>query len=356
MTKIAKIYKGIISLNNGEYEVSSYVIDDGEKVERVLSQKEVVRLITGGRESGDINRYLSANNIQPFLPEHMQGGHKGLKINGIQNLENNMVLDDKNSSNILVFKIGHNVVNGIRANDVIDICNAYLKARQAGVLTHNQYKLAEQSEIFISASAKTGIEAVVDEATGYQYFRKADELQSKLDAHIQEGYREWTKTFPEQFFMHLYRLEGQPLPLHEKYYPQRFGKYVMQFVYDTLDPDIADYLRTNNPKPQGIKHHHQKFTDYGYKVLTDHLMSIIGVMKASPNMDKFKENIAFAYPNARTQQRARQSKLRTLRLQNASFPPTSGEITAIQQSLFGNNLQGFDKSIKQALDYNPKEN
>jgi hypothetical protein len=35
----------------------------------------------------------------------------------------------------------------------------------------------------------------------------------------------------------------------------------MQFVYDTLDPELADYLRKNNPKPSGKKHHHQKFTD-----------------------------------------------------------------------------------------------
>lgn len=60
MDKIAKIYKGIISLNGGEYEIPCYVIDDGEKVERVLSQREVVRLISGGRDSGNLNAYLSA--------------------------------------------------------------------------------------------------------------------------------------------------------------------------------------------------------------------------------------------------------------------------------------------------------
>lgn len=139
--------------------------------------------------------------------------------------------------------MGSTIINGIRSSDVIDICNTYLKARQLGILAPNQSKLAEQSEIFISASAKSGIDAVIDEVTGYQYFRKADELQSKLDTYIQDGYREWTRTFPKEFFMHLYRLEGNAIPLDEKYYPQRFGKYVMQFVYDTLDPDVADYLR-----------------------------------------------------------------------------------------------------------------
>lgn len=88
-------------------------------------------------------------------------------------------------------------------------------------------------------------------------------------------------------------------------YPYRFGKYVMQFVYDTLDPDIADFLRKNNPNPGGHKHHHQLFNEVGYKDLMGHLMSVLGIMKASANMDRFKENIATAFPNARTQRRAR---------------------------------------------------
>lgn len=95
--------------------------------------------------------------------------------------------------------MGSTIINGIRSSDVIDICNTYLKARQLGILAPNQSKLAEQSEIFISASAKSGIDAVIDEVTGYQYFRKADELQSKLDTYIQDGYREWTRTFPKEF-------------------------------------------------------------------------------------------------------------------------------------------------------------
>jgi hypothetical protein len=357
MDKAAKIYKGIISLNGGEYEIPCYVVDDGEKVERVLSQREVVRLISGGRDGGNLNRYLSAKNIQPFLPEHLRGSSTGLKIEVGRGSQNNTVLSTKNETNSLIFRVGHVTVNGIRANDVIDICNAYLKARQLQVLQPNQSKLAEQSEMFISASAKTGIDAVVDEATSYQYFRRADELQSKLDSYIQKEYRKWTRTFPKEFFMHLYRLEGQAIPLNESYYPQRFGKYVMQFVYDTLDPDIADYLRENNPNPQGDKHHHQLLNEAGYKALGDHLLSVLGIIKASPNMDRFKESLAFAFPNARTQQIARRAKSRLAQTNlNLTFAPTQGVVT--QLSLFdgeGEDLMPFDQTLKTALDYNPKE-
>lgn len=98
-------------------------------------------------------------------------------------------------------------------------------------------------------------------------------------------------------------------PQPVKKYPYRFGKYVMQFVYDTMDPEISDYLRVNNPNPGGKFHHHQLFNDFGYKNLQDHLIAVLGIMKASINMERFKENISIAFPNAKTQ--------RFVRLQNA---------------------------------------
>ena len=128
--------------------------------------------------------------------------------------------------------------------------------------------------------------------------------------------------------MQLYRLERKNPPTKMTKYPFRFGKYVMQFVYDTLDPDIADYLRKSNPNPGGHKHHHQLFNELGYKDLMGHLMSVLGIMKASSDMDKFKENLATAFPNARTQRRARLEAAKTI------MPQPEAQPDAIEQLLF----------------------
>lgn len=323
MDNFTQMHKGVIKLSgHEEYEIQCYVVDDGIKVERYLSQLEVVKLISGGRESGNLQRYLASSALQDTLPSDIK---------------------DYYSDNILIINTGQYSVNGVKASAVVDICNAYLKARQLGLLKPNQIKLAEQSEIFISALAKIGIDAVIDEATGYQYFRKANDLQAKLDAYITEGYREWTKTFPREFFMHLYRLEGKTPPQIDQPYPKRFGKYVMQFVYDTLDTEIADYLRENNPSPSGKKHHHQKFSDFGHKALTDHLFSVLGIVKASINMEKLRENLAFAFPNARTKQRSRL-------LENKK-----NKNTVHQPSLF-DYLPTADNGKQYELDFLNKEN
>jgi hypothetical protein len=272
--ELEALHIGVIKLD--VYDIPCYVLNNEM---RVLSQREVVKLITGGRESGNLSRYLEARALQPYLPDKLKR---------------------EAHHNPLVFKVGTTFAHALEASEVVDICNAYLKARQSGTLQPNQAKLAEQAEMFISACAKTGIDAIIDEATGYQYFRKAESLQEKFQAYLQDEYREWTLTFPRQFFMQLYKLEGIVPPMNNQAYPKRFGKYVMQFVYDTLDPDIADYLRKNNPDPSGIKHHHQLFNDFGYKSLQDHLIEVLGIMKASIRMDRFRENIATAFPNAKT--------------------------------------------------------
>ena len=301
--ELEAIHTGIIKL--GDYEIPCFVLNNEM---RVLSQREVVKLITGGRDSGNLNHYLGARALQPYLPPKFQS---------------------ETDRNPLIFRVGTITAHAIEASDVVDICNSYLKARQSGSLKSNQAKIAEQAEMFIAACAKTGIDAIVDEATGYQYFRRANDLQQKLHAYLQEEYREWTLTFPRQLFMQMYRLEGKVPPQPLKLYPYRFGKYIMQFIYDTIDPEIADYLRENNPKPGGHKHHHQLFNDFGYKNLQDHLMSVLGIMKASINFDRFKENIATAFPNAKTRRLIRISENRASKeMQNNVRPKL------VQASLF----------------------
>lgn len=154
-----QIHKGVIKL--GTYDLPCYVVDNGEKVERYISQSDVVKLISGGRESGNLQRYLGSSALKETLPTEI-----------VNNYE----------ANLLIINTGLNTVNGVKASTVIDICNSYLKARQLGILKPNQVKLAEQSEIFISAAAKTGIDAVIDEATDcfISFFRSTHYLRQNF--------------------------------------------------------------------------------------------------------------------------------------------------------------------------------
>lgn len=273
-------YSGILKL--GATEIPCFVL---ENKKRVIAQREVVNVLTG-HSKGILGRYVNVSNLRDFMPQKFVGTN----------------LRDV----ALVFRAGSSTVYGYEATDIIDICESYLKARSANKLLPSQHSLATQAEIFIRSCAKVGIEALIDEATGYQSVRDADELQIKLQAYIAKELSEWTKTFPKEFFDQLYRLEGKPIPQPPKPYPLRFGKYVMAYVYDTLDKDVSDWLRKNNPEPQGTKHHHQWLTqEFGQPRLVRHLMSVLGIMKASTSTEICRENLARAFGNVRKISRAK---------------------------------------------------
>lgn len=283
--EIVAEHPGLLKL--GQYELPCFVLSNKK---RVLIMREVVHLLTKHRKGG-LERYTNAAGVREWMPEKF--------------------VDHPHKTAAIAFKVNNRTAYGYEAEDVIAICEAYLKAREMKTLKPTQHGLAEQAEIFVRACAKVGLIALIDEATGYQAVRDAQELQIKLTAYISKDLNEWTRTFPSEFFHQLYKLEGREVPVPPKPYPKRFGKYVMQFVYDTLDPEIADWLRENNPNPQGEEHHHQWFTrEFGYPKLRSHLMEVMGIMKASTTMERFKENIARAFMNARTNRRERLRKLR----------------------------------------------
>ncbi len=85
-----------------------------------MTQRETVRVLTGNVKGG-IERYL--NNLQPF------------------------VNPDEISRQTIQFKIPGTQYKGIgyEATLLLDICDAYLRARDAGALLPNQGALAQQA-------------------------------------------------------------------------------------------------------------------------------------------------------------------------------------------------------------------
>jgi hypothetical protein len=49
-------------------------------------------------------------------------------------------------------------------------------------------------------------------------------------------------------------------PLHSR--PKWWGRLVIELIYDTLDPDVAEWLKKNKPPP-GLKWHQQLTENYG---------------------------------------------------------------------------------------------
>jgi P63C domain len=252
----------------GPVKIECHVLSNGQ---RVLSQGQAVRLLTGGTDSSNLGRYLER------LPLYRKGMLDGRTVR---------------------FRIPNNptVATGVEATLLIEICEMYLDTRAQDKLHPSQEGIARTAEIIVRACAKVGIIALVDEATGYQEIRAKNALQVKLQAFIAEDLQEWALMFPSEFWIELARLED--IRYSPRSRPLRWGKYVMAFVYDAVDPDVGKALREKNPNPRYLKNHHQWLKEFGRERVHDQLQRVIAVMKSCDSMPEFRHRFQKVFSRA----------------------------------------------------------
>lgn len=253
------MFRGKVHLGNLELEC--HVLNDGQ---RVFTQGEMVRAITGGADTSNLRRYISRI---PSIDNDLSAGPIRFQIPGIPT-----------------------IAIGSEATRLIEICERYLEAADQELLRPNQMKLARNAAIIVRACAKLGIIALIDEATGYQKVRARNALQVKLQAFIADELQDWALMFPEEFWIELARLEG--IHYSPRNRPLRWGKYVMLFVYDAIDADVGRQLRKKNPNPRFLQNHHQWLKQFGRDKVHDQIERVITIMKLCNNMDEFREKFA----------------------------------------------------------------
>jgi hypothetical protein len=198
--------------------------------------------------------------------------------------------------------IGGKVGYGVDAQLIPGICEAWLKAREAGALNAQQLKTAERAEILVRGLARVGIIALVDEATGFQAFRDQQELAKFLEHWVKKELRKWVRTFPREFFQQLCRLKGTPFP-EDMRLPQYFGKIINDLVYDRLAPGVLDELNKVNPVLESGRRRHKHFQylteDVGHPKLLQHLGTLIGLAHGFEDgeYDRFYERVDRVLPN-----------------------------------------------------------
>ena len=244
-----------------------YVLDDGR---RIISRTGAANVLTKGKAGGNLESYIGIEVLRPFMPGNFQDQLIEFNLTGVVN----------------------KTARGMLAETFLEVCQAYVSARDQGALTtERQIAIAIQANMVLSACAKVGLIALIDEVTGYQYERAQDALRLKLRLFLEDEMRKWEKTFPDELWKEFGRLtnwKGQP---HQR--PKYWGKLVMELVYDYLDPDVADWLKKNAPKPRGGQNYHQWLSSqYGLKRLVEHLWMLIGMASACRNMAELREKMA----------------------------------------------------------------
>lgn len=273
-------------LNIAEKELICAVLEDGT---RVISRNAVFKAFgrtKRGRKQDEIRvlnmpSFIDANNLQPFISEDL----KGVLI----------PIEYYNKNGVLTA--------GYKAEILPLLCDVYLAARAADVLTKPQQPLAVVSEILVRSLSKVGIIALVDEATGYQEERAKDELQRFLSMYLSDEKLAWAKMFPDEYYKHLFRLWGWSYSPMSVKRPKLVGKLTNQLVYEKLPKGVLDKLREVNPVKnqntyrRGAAHFQYLSAELGQPDLRDHILQLIAIMRVSPNKDVFLRNFARAFPS-----------------------------------------------------------
>ena len=260
--KLLKVLAGAPDrpLKIGEVEIPCYVLEDET---RVLSHRGLVSAL-------GINR----RNII-----HLEGGTQLPSFAASKSLEPHITGETRVAlTNPISFSYEGTVANGYPATVLVDMCKSVLEARRANALRPQQYAMADRCERLLLGFARVGIIALVDEATGYQQIRARQALAEIIDRYIGEDYRQWTKTFPDEYYEQIYRLNGWGEFGLASNYPSIVGHYTNEIVYKRLAPGVLDELRKKNPIiPEGYrKHRHHQFLtpEHGHPKLREHLLGV----------------------------------------------------------------------------------
>jgi hypothetical protein len=243
-------YKGVLNLL--DVEVPCYVLSDGQ---RVIGRTSMTELLTGIRGGGALEKYLDVGSLKSLIPiESVLERMVPFRLPEVEGLERR--------------------VKGLPADLAIDICRAFVTALENGLrpgstpLSPRRMQMALKASMFVAACAKVGLEALIDEATGYQIDRAQDALQVKLRAYLSDEMRKWEKTFPDELWLEFARLTGWKGTVSQR--PKYWGKLVLELVYEYLDADVSEWLKENAPAPRHGQNYHQWLSaQYGLKKLVE---------------------------------------------------------------------------------------
>lgn len=262
-------------LNIMEVDVPCYVLSTGQ---RVIGRVAATEMLSGFKYQGDLEGYLRSQNLKPYIDKDL------------------VVARMVTFSLPEVEQLGREV-KGLPTDLMIEVCRGLVSALEASQreppevkLTPRQISMAIKASMFLVACAKVGLDALVDEATGFQEYREQDALQVKLRAYLEKEMRKWERTFPDELWIEFGRLTNWKGSVTHR--PKYWGHLVIQLIYEYLDSDVAQWLKDNAPAPRKGQNYHQWLTaQYGLKKLVEHIWMVVGIARTCYNMDELKQKM-----------------------------------------------------------------
>jgi len=234
--------------------LDAYNLDDGR---RVLSQSGMERALGAGKRS--------LARVMGKLPSES---------------------GELSSVPTITFKMPNGAhAKGYEASALIDICQAFQVAFLAGDLHPSQEPMARAAMALLAGFAKLGIDAWVDETTGYQQYRDGTELGRRLTAYLREEMAAWRQTFKPSLVKALAKLDG--VVWNGGSHPRSLASTYDKVYKLILGEEVGGELKLRNPVPRHGENHHQLLQDPVRRLLDSELVIVEVLARESRTKDEF---------------------------------------------------------------------
>ena len=260
----------------GNVELQCYVLDNNMRVLSMRSLQSGIGMSEGGGKDG-------ARKIPSLM---LKLKEKGIEIRD---------LDVRADVPINFILPSGAIGSGYDATILPDICAVLIDADRKGILSKKSYEhIVDRAALLQHGFATQGIIFLVDKATGYDDWKKAEDFGKIIELFVAKEMKPYISKFPPEFYKEICRLRGVPYDPTSVKRPGYFGHLTNDIIYFRLAPGVWKELKEKSKKSVSVKkpHLHRFLTDdAGDPRLKEVLTTTITTMKLSDSWEDFKSKL-----------------------------------------------------------------
>jgi len=254
-----------------DVDLDCFILEDGTPILNKGKMMKALGRSWKGSSRTESPNFVGAVNLQKFIRPELKE-----KLEGVE------------------FYDGGRLINGYDADILPLICNTYLEARQAEVLTKSQLPVAHICETLLMSFSRVGIRALIYEQLGYEKFKHPEAFRLLIESYLSDEIRKWSKEFPDEIFFQMDRIYGNQKTTSRNR-PLYYAKFIRKYIYDPIQHGIVlkkldDKTPKDNKGRKKVRLHQSASEDVGLPAIRSQIWQIIGILKASSNKRVFESN------------------------------------------------------------------